>query len=142
MKYAYILVTTVCLMAAVSLGFGQEVRMDDPKNIVGTSEVEVQVVDQNCWVELYEDTEFDMDDPHVRLKGPFEAGSLEALAGTNWNDEIQSLIVGPSATVFAYEDTGFTGTEVVFVANQKVGELDELNMSDDIESIKVQCSAI
>lgn len=113
--------------------------MEEPQDIIGNNELEVEIVDKNCWVELYEDTDFDVDDPYVRIKGPFEAGSLEALAGQDWSDEIQSILVGPNAIMFAYEDPGFSGTEVVFVANQKVGELAELNMSDDIESLKVQC---
>ncbi|MDR4496246.1 MAG: hypothetical protein AB7P17_03360 [Nitrospirales bacterium] len=142
MKYVHILLITVYLTIFVGMGFGQEVRMGTPNNVIGPSEMEVEVVDQNCWVELYEDTEFDVDDPHIRIKGPFEAGSLEALAGQDWSDEIESLIVGPSATIFVYKDPSFSGTEAVFVANQKVGELAELNMSDDIESIKVQCSAM
>lgn len=140
MKYLKIFLCSMCLTALGSLGFGQEIRMDEPQDIIGPDDLEVEVVDKNCWVELYEDTDFDVDDPHIKIRGPFEAGSLEALAGQDWHDEIQSLMVGPSATVFAYEEPGFSGTEVVFVANQKVGELGELDMSDDIESLKVQCT--
>jgi hypothetical protein len=140
MKYVHIFLTSVWLTALAGLGFGQEIRMEEPRDIIGANELEMEIVDKNCWVELYEDTDFDVDDPHVKIGGPFEAGSLEALAGQDWNDEIQSLMVGPSATVFAYEDPGFSGTEVVFVANQKVGELGELDLSDDIESLKVQCN--
>ena len=137
MKFLHIFFSTACFMALVGLGFGQEVQMSEPKNIVGDSELEVKVVDQNCWVEVYEDTDFDVNDPYLRIRGPFEAGSLEALAGQEWSDEIESVIVGPSATVFAF---GFSGTEVTFVANHKIGDLAELDMSDDIESIKVQCN--
>jgi hypothetical protein len=139
MKYFQIFLSSVCLTALAGLGFSQEIRMEEPKDIIGAHELEVEIVDKNCWVELYEDSDFDVDDSYVRIKGPFEAGSLEALAGQDWSDEIQSIMVGPSATVFAYEDPGFSGTEVVFVADQKVGELADLNMSDDIESLKVQC---
>jgi hypothetical protein len=59
------------------------------------------VVDNNCWADLFEDTKFDVDDPHVRLMGPFQSATLEDVASQNWNDEIQSLIVGPNARVFA-----------------------------------------
>jgi hypothetical protein len=58
----------------------------------------------------------------------------------NWNNEIQSLIVGPSASVYAYKDRDFSGTEVAFLSNQRFSELGELDMSDEIESLKVQCA--
>ncbi|WP_342346951.1 hypothetical protein, partial [uncultured Nitrospira sp.] len=105
----------------------------------GASDMDVQVVDKNCWAELFEDTGFDMDDPHVRVQGPFQSATLEDVAGLKWNDEIESLTVGPNATVYAYKDRDFSGTEVVFVANQRVSDLAELNMSDDIESLKIKC---
>ena len=101
--------------------------------------MEVQVVDKNCWADLFEDTDFDMDDPHVRLLGPFQSATLEDVAGRKWNNEIESLIVGPSATVYSYKDRDFLGTEVVFVKNQRISNLGELDMSDDIESLKIQC---
>lgn len=41
--------------------------------------------------------------------------------------------------VYAYKNRDFSGPEVVFVANQRIRELDELDLSDDIESLKVQC---
>lgn len=105
----------------------------------GASDMDVQVVDKNCWAELFEDTGFDVDDPHVRVQGPFQSATLEDVAGLTWNDEIESLIVGPNATVYAYKDRDFSGTEVVFVANQRVSDLEELSMSDDIESLKIKC---
>ena len=36
---------------------------------------------------------FDVDDPHVRLLGPFQSATLEDVSGRNWNDEIESLKV-------------------------------------------------
>ena len=32
------------------------------------ADLETQVVDKNCWIEIFEDDNFDMDDPHVKLQ--------------------------------------------------------------------------
>jgi Beta/Gamma crystallin len=95
---------------------------------------------KNCWVDVFDDTKFDADDPHVRVQGPMELTSLKEVQGRNWNNEIQSLIVGPDATVRAYEDKDFKGTEIVFAPGQRVSDLSKVNMSDDIESMKIACN--
>ncbi|MBA3967186.1 MAG: hypothetical protein H0X47_15710 [Nitrospirales bacterium] len=133
MKITHIVNGAIVLTLVAGLAYAQE-NMGG-----GESDMDVQVVDKNCWAELFEDTGFDVDDPHVRVQGPFQSATLEDVAGLKWNDEIESLIVGPNATVYAYKDRDFSGTEVVFVANQRVGDLGELNMSDDIESLKIKC---
>lgn len=48
------------LMAAVAVGAMPAYAAD----------MEVQVVDKNCWIEIFEDDNFDADDPHVKLQGP------------------------------------------------------------------------
>jgi hypothetical protein len=95
---------------------------------------------KNCWVDVFEDTKFDADDPHVRVQGPMELTSLKNLQGRNWNNEIQSVIVGPDATVRAYKDKDFKGTEIAFAPGQRVTDLSNLDMSDDIESMKIACN--
>lgn len=133
MKSTQILIGAVFWILITGVTYGQE------NLLVGASDIEVQLVDKNCWVDLFEDTAFDVDDPNVRVLGPFQAATLEDVAGQNWNNEIQSLIVGPSAMVYAYKNRDFTGPEVVFVSNQRIRDLGELDLSDDIESLKVQC---
>jgi hypothetical protein len=95
---------------------------------------------KNCWIDVFEDTKFDADDPHVRVQGPMELTSLKDLQGRNWNNEIQSVIVGPDATVRAYKDKDFKGTEIAFAPGQRVTDLSNLDMSDDIESMKISCN--
>ncbi|WP_447962720.1 hypothetical protein [Nitrospira sp. Ecomares 2.1] len=133
MKFTNMLTGALALTFIAGVAYGQE-------NVVAAaSDMEMQVVDKNCWVELFEDTDFDVDDPHVRVAGPFQSATLEDVAGQNWNNEIESLIVGPNAMVYAYKDPDFSGTEAVFVANQRNSDLAGLDMSDDIESLKVKC---
>jgi hypothetical protein len=106
---------------------------------VKAADLELQVIDKGCWVEVYEDDNYDKDDPHLQIQGPAEFASLKDLKGRNWNNDIESLIVGPSATVKAYKDRDFKGTEIAFTSNQRVPDLGKLDMSDDIESMKLSC---
>ena len=92
-----------------------------------------------CWAEIFEDNDFDQKDAHVILKGPFEAASLKDLAGRNWSKDIESLIMGPRATMYAYKDRDFKDTEVVFGPNQRVKELSEVKLANKIESLKILC---
>jgi hypothetical protein len=101
---------------------------------------QLQVVDKNCYVEVFDDTKFDADDPHVKIQGPAELSSLKNVEGKNWNNEIQSVIVGPNATVRAYKNKDFDGTEIAFLSNQRIPDLSKLDASNDIESMKVACS--
>ena len=103
------------------------------------ADLEVQVVDKNCFIEIFEDNNFDVDDPHVVLQGPKEYATLKNLAGKDWSNDIESVIVGSNATVRAYEDKDFKGTEIAFAPGQRVPNLGKLDMANDIESLKITC---
>lgn len=103
------------------------------------SDVELKTVDKACWAEIFEDTDFDKDDPHVTIQGPAEMPSLKDFSGRNWNNEIESIIVGPNAEIKAYPNKDYQGTELVLKPNRRASDLSKLNMSDDIESMKISC---
>jgi len=103
------------------------------------ADMEVQVVDKNCWIEVFDDTKYDADDPHVKIQGPKEFASLKNLSGRDWNNEIKSVIVGSDAKVLAYKDKDFKGAEIAFAPGQRVPDLSKLDMSNDIESMKISC---
>jgi len=104
------------------------------------ADLEVQVVDKACWVEIYEDDNYDKDDPHIQLQGPADYATLKDLQGRNWNNDIESLIVGPGATVKAYKDKDFKGTEISFTSNQRVANLSKVDMGNTIESMRITCN--
>jgi hypothetical protein len=103
------------------------------------ADMELQLVDKNCWIEVFDDTKYDADDPHVKIQGPKEYASLKDLNGRDWNNDIQSVIVGSSATVLAYKDKDFKATEIAFASGQRIPDLSKLDMSNDIESMKIAC---
>ncbi len=98
-----------------------------------------QLVDKNCWIGVFDDATYDADDPHVKVQGPKEYASLKNLNGRDWSNDIQSVIVGSSATVLAYKEKDFKSTEIAFTSGQRIPNLSELDMSNDIESMKIAC---
>ncbi|MDZ4854326.1 MAG: beta/gamma crystallin domain-containing protein [Nitrospirota bacterium] len=106
---------------------------------VEAADLEIKTVDKNCWIEIFEDDNYDADDPHVKIQGPKEIATLKNLEGKDWANDIESVIVGSSASIHAYEDKDFKGTEITFAPGQRVPNLGKLDMANDIESMKISC---
>jgi hypothetical protein len=100
---------------------------------------DMEMNDKNCWIEIFEDDNYDVDDPHVKIQGPKEFATMKNLQGKDWANDIESVIVGSNASVSAYEDKEFKGTEITFAPNQRVPNLGKLDMANDIESMKITC---
>ena len=105
------------------------------------ADLETQVIDKNCYIEVFDGDDFVMDDAHYKIQGPKEFASLKDLGGKNWNNDIESVIVGSNAKVKAYSDKDFKGTEPAFAPGQRVPNLGKMNMKDDIESMKIACGS-
>ena len=129
--------TRIMLTIAGFLAFTSLVQAQAPGPVI-VKPGDASLAD-GCWAEIYEDDDFDQSDPHIVLKGPFEAASLKDLAGRNWNNDIESIVMGPRATMYAYKDKDFKDTEIVFAPNQRVKDLSEVKMSNDIESLRLKC---
>ena len=103
------------------------------------SAVDLKVVDKNCWIEIFDDDEYDEDDPHVKIQGPAEYATLKDVYGRNWSNDIESVIVGTNATVHAWMNKDFTGPEITFSPGQRVPKLSKLKASNAIQSMKINC---
>lgn len=106
---------------------------------VQAADMELQLVDKNCWIEIFEDDNYDANDRHVKIQGPKEVSTMKNLEGKDWANDIESVIVGSNASVHAYEDKDFKGTEITFAPGQRVPNLGKLDMANDIESMKISC---
>ena len=107
---------------------------------VEATDMEIKMADKNCWIEVFDDTKYDADDPHVKVEGPKEFASLKNLNGRDWSNDIQSIIVGSGTMVLAYKDKDFKGTEIAFASGHRIPDLSKLDMSNDIESMKFTCA--
>ena len=99
----------------------------------------IRVIDKNCWIEIFEDEDFDTDDPHVKLYGPKDFPTLRDVGRRDWDNDIESVIVGSNATVLAYKDKDYNGREIAFAPGQQVQNLRTQDMANDIESMKLSC---
>jgi hypothetical protein len=106
---------------------------------VQAAEMETKVIDKNCWIEVFDDSEYDAEDPHVKIQGPAEFATLKDVNGRDWSNDIESVIVGDNATVHAFKDKDFKGPEIAFTPGQRVPKLSKLDMSNTIESMKITC---
>ena len=45
---------------------------------------QMKMADKNCWIEVFDDTQYDADDPHVKVESPKEYVSLKNLNARDW----------------------------------------------------------
>lgn len=104
---------------------------------------QVLVVDEKlasgCWARLYEEEKFKGE--FVTLVGPSEFASMDTGFG-NMARKWDSVIVGPKATLTAYDNENYAQRVATFKSGQRVPDLDEkLGFFENIRSAKVTCSA-
>lgn len=95
--------------------------------------------DTKCWAEIYMNAEFDKNGPRLLLVGPHELTTLKGLNDQNWDNDIESIIVGPEAYMVLYADQEFGGRTLILAANQNLGNLSDAQMKNDIESLRLSC---
>ena len=118
--------------------------------------------DDNCWAEFYQHSDYA--GPHFRLAGPIQLDTLLNVNGENWASRIDSLKVGPKATLVIFENTNFKLTlkeiakypdlmhslgvteqdvkedaELIFGANATINDLSDFNFHHKIRSLKIDC---
>lgn len=116
-----------------------------------------------CWADFYEFSNYM--GPIIRIEGPAELPNLRDVQGSNWESKIDSMVVGPKAKVWLYENPDFKLTlsemasypdlmealgitadevdkesEFVFNPKEKIHHLGEFNFHKKAKSIKIECS--
>ncbi len=97
----------------------------------------------NCWVHIFDDKNFDATDDNHLICGPGKWPNLRNLPGAakiNWGDEIESLRVGPGATVIVWVGEQYTGASQTFGPGAQNANLKLIPaLSDNISSIEIRC---
>ena len=99
----------------------------------------------DCWVHVFDDKNFDPTDDNHMICGPGKWANLRNLTGAvkpNWGDEIESLRVGPAATVLVWGAENYTGTALTLNPGSAIPSLKATNptLSDNISSIEIRCN--
>lgn len=94
-----------------------------------------------CSVQIWEDENF-QDDNDV-IVGPGRWNNMRNLPGANkgdWGDEIDSLKVGPRATVIVWEDENFGDNSATYgPGTEKTNLRGDPDMGDTIDSMEIRC---
>lgn len=116
-----------------------------------------------CWAEFYEDAQFK--GKSFRLQGPAYKRSLDKIQGENWDKRIESILIGPKATLTVYENKNMKLTlkemakhpvlmkslgiteqdiledsEIILHPNSKIHSFGEYNFYHKIRSLKLECN--
>jgi hypothetical protein len=77
--------------------------------------MEMQMVDTNCWIAVFDVTKYDADDPHAKLRAPKSTPLRRISVVGTGNNDIQNVIMESGATVLAYK-----GTEIAFAPGRRI----------------------
>ncbi|MFW5442756.1 MAG: beta/gamma crystallin domain-containing protein [Methylococcaceae bacterium] len=117
---------------------------------------------KDCWADFFEDGQFK--GKHFRLNGPTQKKNLLKINKENWDKRIESILIGPKATVTVFENKNFKLTlkemanhpvlmkslgitkqdiledsEIILHPNSKVHSFGEYNFYHKIRSFKIEC---
>lgn len=130
--------------------------------ILFSQNTSVYAKNDGCWAYLYDDTQFK--GKSIRLKGPIQLANLLHVQGANWDKKIESLVVGPKATLIVFENKNYKLTlaemanhpvlmkslgittkdiledsELIFHPNSKIHGFGEFDFYHKIRSLKLSC---
>lgn len=88
-----------------------------------------------CWIEIYDEEGFT--GRCLTIHGPLELSDLDLEQLRDWEDEIESIRVGPNARVELYDDDGFTDGRLSLTERTMARNLEDLGLDDDVESLKI-----
>lgn len=118
---------------------------------------------KDCWIDIFDDTQYN--GKQHRIKGPAKLKNLFKINGEDWDKKIESVIVGPKATLTVFENKNFKLTlaamaehpvlmkslgitkqdileesELIFGPNIKVHGFGEFHFYHKIRSLKIECT--
>ena len=111
----------------------------DPTILLVPIRVEDPALASGCWAQFYTGRDFKGD--MLTLVGPAEVQSMDRGTARQLKRDIDSVSVGPRATLQVYEHAMFRDHTVNFPANSREGGLTrKLGFGGRIEAMKLNCS--
>ena len=103
-------------------------------------EVSNKALEAGCWAQFYDERNFKGD--MLTVVGPTNIGSQDKGSGRQFKKSIDSLVLGPKATLKVYEHQMFKDRSVEFAPNSKeAGLIKKLGFGGRIESLQLQCAS-
>ena len=92
-----------------------------------------------CWARIYSGTNYSGDT--LTLTGPVSLADMSGPFGLNWDDKVDSLEMGPKATLTVFDNEGFRDQVGMFKPGQKVPDINKrLGFFDEFASVRLSCS--
>lgn len=110
-----------------------------PDAIVITIMTAKQAEGSGCWAKIYDGENYT--GRTMTLAGEQSLPNLEFGEGLfDWEGDIDSIVVGPKATLTLYNDENYADKKRELKANEKVGDLHKTIFSEGVESMKLTCT--
>jgi hypothetical protein len=90
---------------------------------------------QGCWVDVFELSQFRA--RQRRLFGPADFPNVRGRLPA-WGVSIDSLVVGPDAQVRLYRSVQPTVTVLWLSPGQRINDIEDLKVSEDVDSLEIQ----
>lgn len=142
MKLSHTAVLAATLLAA-NPSYSQQPSDATPKEtelifMLVPIEISSPAMQAGCWAQLYDERSFKGDT--FTMAGPIVIASTDKASGRQLRRNIDSLVIGPKATLTVFEHRMFKDRAVSFGPNSKEpGLIKKLGFSGRIESMKLDC---
>lgn len=92
-----------------------------------------------CWARIYSRANY-MGDT-MTLSGPIAIADMTGPFGLDWDDKVDSVEVGPKATLAVFDNEQFRDQVALFKPGQKVPDISKkLGFFDEFASVRLSCS--
>ena len=103
-------------------------------------EISNKALEGGCWAQFYDERNFKGD--VMTLVGPAEVGSADKGSGRQFKRNIDSLVLGPKATLKVFEHQMFKDKSVDFAPNSREpGLVKRLGIGGRIQSLQLTCAS-
>jgi hypothetical protein len=101
-------------------------------------QVSSPALEAGCWAQFYDERNFKGD--MLTLVGPIEVGDFDKSSGRHFKHNVDSLVLGPKASLTVFEHQMFKDKSVKFQPNDREGGLvKKLGFGGRIQSMKLEC---
>ena len=93
-----------------------------------------------CWAKIYSAANYSGDT--LTLTGPLSIADMSGPYGLNWDDKVDSIELGPKATLTVFDNEQFRDQVAQFKPSQKVADISKrLGFFDEFASVRLSCAA-
>lgn len=92
-----------------------------------------------CWARIYSARNYSGDT--LTLTGPLSIADMSGPFGLNWDDKVDSVEIGPKATLTVFDNEQFRDQVAQFKPGQKVPDISKpLGFFDEFASVRLNCA--